>query len=432
LARDGGTGIIPPRERRTLRHHYACPHLETKALTGAGEASTGAAPVAPADDRALRIRRVRLYAASFLMDTVGYAYPVLVSKFAEFELGAGSVGGGLLGTAITSAYAAGCFLMGGLSDRIGSMPLLWAALVFQAGCALPSLLFAGSLPVLCLSGAAFGLSMSLFWPPRLRELALSSPGSLLWRCLGAFNVAWAAGGITGCFTAGKAYEEFGFRWAVGMAIRILLVILALAAFRSRRARGAPPEAPLEDVEQGKARRFLHVGWVANFFAAFASGGLAYTMVHVGKGLSFSVTMVGVILASREIGRLVAFVCLRWWGGWHYSLWCLAVIQLAAAGALIASGFVESAWAFFALFLVFGLYLGLAYYSSVYYSLNLRSAQGRKSELHEGVLAVGLALGPFYCGMVGARFPSWPAVVPFAAGLVLAAGLAVEVALARRR
>jgi hypothetical protein len=156
------------------------------------------------------------------------------------------------------------------------------------------------------------------------------------------------------------------------------------------------------------------------------------MVHVGKGLSFGVVTVGVILASREVGRLMAFACLRWWPGWHYSLGWLAATQLAAASALIASGFVESPAAYFALFLVFGLYLGLAYYSSVYYSLNLRSAEGRKSELHEGVLAVGLALGPFYCGTVGEAFPSWPGVVPFAAGLVLAAGLAVEVALARRR
>jgi hypothetical protein len=400
-------------------------------LTAAGEAAGGAAAGGELDDRALRIRRIRLYAASFLMDTVGYSYPVLVSKFAESELGAGPEELGFLGTATTSAYAAGCFLMRGLSDRVGSMPLLWIALVFQAGLAFPSLLLAGSLPALCLSGAAFGLGMSLFWPPLLRELALSSPGAMLWKCLGVFNVAWAAGGITGCYGGSRGYQDLGFRWTVVSAIVVLAGILALTAFRSRRAATVAPAAPLEEVEQGKARRFLHVGWAANFFAAFASGGLAYTMVHVGSGLSFSVTAVGAILASREIGRLTAFVCLRWWGGWHYSLGCLAVIQLIAAGALIASGFVESAGAYFALFLVFGLYLGLAYYSSVYYSLNLRSAEGRKSELHEGVLAVGLALGPFYCGMVGEAFPSWPGVVPFAAGIVLAAGLAVEVALARR-
>jgi MFS family permease len=155
-------------------------------------------------------------------------------------------------------------------------------------------------------------------------------------------------------------------------------------------------------------------------------------LHVGSRLSFSLELVGAILAAKEVGRLLGFVCLRRWAGWHYSLGWLAASQLAAAAALILCGLTAAPAAFVALFLVFGLFLGHAYYSSVYYSLNLRSREGRKSELHEGVLALGLAVGPFYCGRTGAAFPSWPGAVPFAVGLALVAALGVELVLARRR
>ena len=76
-----------------------------------------------------------------------------------------------------------------------------------------------------------------------------------------------------------------------------------------------------------------------------------------------------------------------------------------------------------LFAVAGAYSGLAYYSSIYYGLNLREGEGRKSSLHEGILSLGLSIGPLACGTVGWALPDEPgAIVLFTGVVVLICGV----------
>ena len=64
-------------------------------------------------------------------------------------------------------------------------------------------------------------------------------------------------------------------------------------------------------------------------------------------------------------------------------------------------------------------------------LNLRAEEGRKSGLHEGILAMGLALGPLASGVAGELFPAWPGAILAAPGAVILLGLVVMLLLARR-
>jgi len=226
-----------------------------------------------------------MHGAAFLMDAVGYSYPVMASAHAQESLGASALELGILGFISPFVYALGCLLVGRLSDRFGSMHLVRLGILLYAGVVLPSFLAARSIPTLYLVSITFGLSTSLFWTPLIRQLALLSPGAILWRSLGVFNISWAMGATLGSIGGPQAYRELGRPGAA--LICALLALLALCA-TSFRARSVPlpdgPAEPLERVDPAEARSFLFAGWTANFVAALASGALQYLAVYVARQL----------------------------------------------------------------------------------------------------------------------------------------------------
>jgi hypothetical protein len=155
-------------------------------------------------------------------------------------------------------------------------------------------------------------------------------------------------------------------------------------------------------------------------------------VHVTASFGWSVAWAAAILCAKEMGRFAAFWVCRRSSAWHYSLAWLTALQLSGGIVLIFCGFVRDPFLLFVLFFFPGIYAGLSYYSSIYYGLNLRSEEGKKSGIHETILAVGLVLGPLVCGVAGKYFPAWPGAVLFFPGLVIVLGAGLQLAMARRR
>lgn len=378
----------------------------------------------------LRSKRIQLYAASFLVDAVGHAFPVLVEFHAQETFGAAPRDLGFLGAVWMIVYSLICFTTGGWSDRWGSVRLMRGSLVFLGLGLLPAVLLASRFQHLLLAMGALGIALGFFWPPLQRQLSLFSPGRALWPALGNFNLAWAAGSVLGTVAGGpRLLELLGFRGTLGIAIG--LVLLALAA--TLRLRGAPPPAaprgPLEEVPDDRARLFLRLGWAANFCGCFAMGGIHMVFAHVAQKLSLTSSESTAILTAKEVGRFVAFFVLTRWPGWHYSLRWLLVLQILGGGAAVAAGWVENVSLLCCLLAVLGLFSGLAYYSSLFYSLSLRSEEGRKSGLHEGILALGVIAGPVALGEAGEAVPGWAGLPLVVAGGTLWAGVLVELWLA---
>lgn len=374
----------------------------------------------------LKAKRVQLYLASFFLDMVGHAFPVLVSFHAERAFQARPRQIGYLGVVWMVVYSAVCLSTGGLSDRLGSRPLLLGSLFFMGIVLLPCLMLASSLAHLYVAMGLFGVALAFFWPPIQRQLALFSPGRLLWPALGAFNLSWSVGSVIGTVSGGpKVYEALGFQG-------VLLLLMSFIAFTSLSSLGLrdrpaarAESTPVDEVDDRRARLFLGLGWIANFCASFAMGGLHIIFADVTTKLRLTDLESTAILVSKEAGRLVAFALLRRFGAWHYSFAWLAFAQTVAGLALIAGGFVRSVPGLCALFGVLGLFSGLAYYSSILYSLNLRSEEGKKTGLHEGILAIGVVLGPFVLGETGELFPDWPGGAVCVTGIVLLSGVIVS-------
>ena len=92
-------------------------------------------------------------------------------------------------------------------------------------------------------------------------------------------------------------------------------------------------------------------------------------------------------------RLLAFILLWRWTGWHYRFrWLLlafAALIVSFATLLLASQF----WVVIAAQVVFGLAVGLIYYSSLFYSMDAGEAKGEHGGLHEAAIGLGIFAGP---------------------------------------
>jgi len=376
----------------------------------------------------LRRRRLQLYLSSFLVDAVGHGYGLVVAKYALSELDASARELGFLGATWPLVYAVTCVTTAQWSDRVGSMPLLRSGLLCLAIVVLPLALCSRSLVPLYFAAAGVGFSLAFFWPPLERQLSILSPGKMLWRSLGAFNIYWAAGAATGTYAALPTYNRFGFATTIGIYIALILLSLLCSTWRGTHEKSPREHVPLEELAPMKAKLFLHLGWTANFSAAFTFGGIHYIFIYVGEEYHLGF-WVGAIIFAKELGRFTAFVGLRYYCGWHYSLRWLAIVQCVAGIAVISSAFFRSPGLLCLLFFIAGCFIGLAYYSSFFYGLNLRSDEGKRAGIHEGILASGTFLGPLLCGTVGDLYPDWPGAVLLLPGAVILICLAEMLVLA---
>jgi MFS family permease len=369
------------------------------------------------------------------VDAFQYVYYLAVAAYAHDVLRASPLELGALGTAGTVSYALACFVTGGWSDRGRALLVLRSALLLLALVALPLVLLCDSLLLLCVGHAAVGALIGPIWPPLERQLAVLSPGAILWRSLGVFNVAWTLGVGVGSLGGPLIYEAFGFKAGILAAIGIAALAFLVLCGRFPGEEGSRPLGedvpPPELVDPSRAALFVTLGRVANFVAFLALGGLTYFFRPLTESRGIDWGLAGVLLFARDVARLAAFILLSRVRGWHYSLPWLLLGGVAGALGLAACGLAAAPAEFLLPLAVFGAFSGLSYYSSIYYGLNLRSGEGRRSGVHEGVLASGAALGPVLCGAAATVFGGGPATVPWFLGAVVAGAVGLQALLAVR-
>ena len=375
------------------------------------------------------------------VDALQYAYALIVVDHALVAFGATPLELGLLGFTTNCVYAGSSFAISRLSDTMGSLRLIALGLVLLIVLALPLVALAGGVPVLCLANGVVGLAMGCFWAPLERQLSLLSPGKQLWRSLGVFNLAWAAGVGLGSVAGPGAYAGYGLGRSLWLCAGLALV--ALVAVFSRLPR--PAEEGGNGVERGassgsssrrgpaedRAAAFVTVGRLANFTSYFAIGGLTYFFMFYANSHGIRSEIAGWLYFSRDLARFGTFFWLQVSSRWHYSMHFLGALQFAAGLSLIVSGLSADLWVLAAAFAVFGVFAGLSYYSSIFYGLNLRHREGKHSGLHEAILAFAGSVSPLCCGVVGQMFVGSPSVILLFLGAVVLGGLVLEIAVLRR-
>ncbi len=221
--------------------------------------------------------------------------------------------------------------------------------------------------------------------------------------VGVYNVVWAATGAVAYFIGGAGLEKGGLKSLFYVPAAIAACQLALTLWLETKARrSAPagrlaPQAPAEPEQHphppAEVNRFLRMSWLANPCAYVAINTLVALMPGIAGRLGLSTMLAGFSGSVWCFARLGAFWLFWVWAGWHYRFrWLFsAYLGLVSSFALILV--VPSLAVLVAAQLVFGLAIGLIYYSSLFYSMDASETKGEHGGIHEAAIGLGNFAGP---------------------------------------
>jgi MFS family permease len=197
---------------------------------------------------------------------------------------------------------------------------------------------------------------------------------------------------------------------------LLLLEMGLAIWLEREARRQPAvelERPLlHPVREGYASPispaiFLKMAWLANPMAYLALNTVIATIPTLARHFQFTPMQAGFVCSIWLFSRAGAFVFLRLWPGWHYRFRFLAGSHIALILSFAAILLVRDIWVLIAAQIVFGLAIGLIYYSSLFYSMDVGETKGEHGGIHEAAIGAGNATGPAMAAAALAFFPKFP-------------------------
>jgi hypothetical protein len=166
---------------------------------------------------------------------------------------------------------------------------------------------------------------------------------------------------------------------------------------------AEPEGYKSPVSPGT---FLKMAWVANPMAYLAINTVVATIPSLAARMNFSRMLAGFVCSIWLFTRTATFVALRLWPGWHYRFRFLAsaygVMIVSFAGILLAPG----AWMLVPAEMFFGVALGLIYYSSLFYSMDVGETKGEHGGIHEAAIGLGNGFGPGVAALALTFFPGF--------------------------
>jgi MFS family permease len=332
--------------------------------------------------------------------------------------------------------------------RVGFGTMLAA---FVAGSLLSSM--AGQCAVMIV----WTVGMCFTWPPLEALVSEGESRQGLSRMVGRYNVVWSSGAAVAYFTGGVLLEKLG-------PLSLFLVPAAFHAtqlavlFWVEKKAAAAPGSPLPgvggDLESGgeddapclapcaggtatlartaveappqvnaaTGKVFLRLAWLANPFAYVAMNTLIPLLPDLALKLRLSTALAGFVGSVWMFARLAAFMGLWQWTGWHYKFRWLAgayVLMIACFAVILL---VPHLWVIVLAELVFGLAVGLIYYSSLFYSMDAGETKGEHGGFHEALIGVGIFLGPAVGTTTLRLFPAAPNAGIWAVSGLLVLGL----------
>ena len=288
------------------------------------------------------------------------------------------------------------------------------------------------------------LGVSFTWPALEAMAADSTSRSGLTRMVGVYNVVWASGAALAYFTGGALLEMLGPRslywlpasvhggqlilvwWLHGVSKRLPRHPGALPPGRGDGKASSPHPLPAD------ARLFLKLAWVANPFAYIAMNTIIPLIPDLAAKLGLSTVAAGFVASVWMFARLGAFAVLWWWPGWHYRFGWLAGAYLLMGASFAALLLSASLTVIVVAQLVFGVSVGLIYYSSLFYSMDVGETKGEHGGFHEALIGMGLFGGPAVGAVTLHFLPGQSAAGIWAVTALLLVGFAALLWMRRKR
>jgi MFS family permease len=338
----------------------------------------------------------------------------------------------LLAAALGCVYAFGSYYCGRFAQKFGYFTSI------RCGAALMMVTFlacsqVGSLWLTMALVVAACIGMCLTWPAMEALVSEGEPPARLQGLVGFYNVVWAGVAGFAYFTGGAMLQKWGLQSMFYVPAGILLLELGLATWLEKKVRLQPVEAvhatlpllhPMKEGYQSPIApaTFLKLAWLANPMAYLAINTIISSVPALAQRLNLSPMLAGFVCSIWLFARAGAFVALWLWPGWHYRFRFLAasyVVMMVSFGVMFL---VPHLWALVLSQIVLGPALGLIYFSSLFYSMDVGDTKGEHGGIHEAVIGVGNCVGPAVAAAASRFFPGRPGSGAWAVCLLLAPGL----------
>ncbi|HKO90110.1 MAG TPA: MFS transporter [Polyangiaceae bacterium] len=314
--------------------------------------------------------------------------------FAAERLGYSAAENLFLALGFGATYTLGAACSHGLSRRLGERAALGALL-------LGLLVLHGALALapggwlLPLGFGLVGLLEGAKWPIIESYVAAGLNPEQQQRAVGHFNVSWALAVPLAIASAGPLIAS-GYPAAL-FALATLANVLALALLRRLPARAlhlsaSHPSRPL-GASLSRYRALLSFSrWsmLSSYTLLFL---LAPLLPQVFRRLGCSVEQATLFASCLDAVRLVTFALLAVFPGWHGRLAPLFVSALGLPLGFGAIALGTSLPSVLAGEIIFGVLAGVSYYAALYYALLVQNASVDAGGSHEGLIGIGLVLGP---------------------------------------
>lgn len=252
-----------------------------------------------------------------------------------------------------------------------------------------------------------GAGMCFTWPNLEALVSEGEKPAALQRNLGIYNLVWSGCNAVAYFTGGMLMDGLGMRaiFAFPAAIMIGQWLLAwrLGA-HSAREQSEPDNAvtvtpaPLSTARERTRSpvapaTFMKMAWIANPFSYVAINTAIPLIPFLAGRLELTPTAAGIVCSVWIFARTLAFGLLWKWDGWHYRYRFMSGSYVAMAAGFLGLVLAGNLTVLIISQIVFGLALGLIYYSSLFYSMDVGDTKGEHGGLHEGAIGMGIFAGP---------------------------------------
>jgi MFS family permease len=331
-----------------------------------------------------------LIALPFLVDKLGGGYAVI---------------GWLIGSS-SLFYAVGSLLMHRFVLRFGQRRILWLSFPLLAACAL-LLAFVPNIPLLFVVVAVFSVVLALFWVSMEIVFASQAQEGGLLRSLARYCLGWSSGDVVGAWL-GTALVEVDLRLPFLAAGGVVLVCWLLVVWLERsgkldRAYATP--APATQTLHGGERLLPATRTLFFFVTAILGITLSFVPLVVAKEFAHWSEVSARVISLQPLLQACVFAGLGRWNGWvhrRWPLWLCPLLLVAATGSLLlpfTAGVSAQAgsWCFKVGLSLAGTTLAFSFLMNLLYSFERPETRARNGGIHEGILGLGMFIGPLVAG-----------------------------------
>lgn len=289
------------------------------------------------------------------------------------------------------------------------------------------------LPAALLVYVGWTATICFTWPTLEALVSDGVSDRILPRNIGIYNVVWSAGSALMYFVGGTLYETLGtdsIFWLPALIhAGLCLIVLGLGKNPIQTAPApSPPAAPhaLDTCafpQPISPHTFLRMVWLAIPFSYIGITTVVAIVPALAKTLGLSTAQAGLFCSIWMFVRVATFVALWHWTGWHYRFrWLVgAFVGLTAGFSLLLLS--TNLCLLVGAQVIFGASIGLIYYSSLFYSMDIGETKGEHGGLHEAMIGAGVCLGPAVGALSLCLAPGSPNASVYSVTVLLACGLA---------